>query len=117
MDAIRRAVRRLRGPLEAEVLQVEQALLAEGGGGGDGGGATAPRRLELYGTLLERWRAAGYLSEPVEHKKPRAASLGLDLVTQQDESYGRDVGCEVPPCLLQDGTAAQRRLSVEDTLA
>lgn len=107
-SALRRAARRLRGPIERDLLTVERKVLGEG----------ADRR-SLYSELLEKWRASGYLSEPVTCKAPRAANLGLDLVTQEDESYGRDVGCEVPLCLLQgpdDPPADLQSLSVQDTM-
>lgn len=114
--ALRRAARRMRGPIESDLLAAERTLVAEGVAGP---GATA-RRHQLYDGLLEKWRASGYLSEPLEYKKPRAATLGFDLVTQQDESYGRDVGCQVPLCVLETDAKSMERLgclSAEDTAA
>merc|ERR1712038_1073651 len=48
------------------------------------------------------------MSEPVERRKPRGRK-DVDLVTQMDESYGRDIGCEVPLCLLHEQEAVSAK--------
>lgn len=66
--------------------------------------------------LVAEWQEAGYFAEPLTVKRPREAFPGIDLISQVDESYGRDIGSEVPLCLLEDGHAV-RSLSPEDWMA
>jgi len=94
---LRRAARRMRGPIESELMAVEAAL----------GKTAAESRSQLYAKLVQAWREAGYFSEPVECKKPPHFFLGLDLVKQEDVSYGNDVGCEVALSLLRDEASAK----------
>lgn len=101
--ALRRAARRLRGPIERDLLLVEQTLQAEGAPAGKG---AESRRRQLYEELLATWRERGYLREPMVRKKPRSALDGIDIISQVDESYGRDCGCEVPLCLLETDQAS-----------
>ena len=75
----------------------------------------------------QEWTLRGYFKEPETVKRPREAFPGIDLITQVgfgprcasklwpfqvkrrskasffqvDESYGRDIGSEVPLCLLE----------------
>eukprot|EP00928_Gymnodinium_smaydae_P054036 TRINITY_DN37888_c0_g1_i1.p1 TRINITY_DN37888_c0_g1~~TRINITY_DN37888_c0_g1_i1.p1 ORF type:complete len:481 (-),score=51.42 TRINITY_DN37888_c0_g1_i1:66-1508(-) len=91
-----RAARRMRGPIERDLVAVERSVHA----------AETPTcspqalRTGFYRELLERWRGQGFLDEPEEAPPPRYRQ-GIDLVTQRDESYGRDIGCEAPLCILQ----------------
>ena len=105
LAALQRAARRLRGPIECEFMeakwQKEQMP--------DSSGA-------LLGDLMAKWRAAGYFSEPLTAKRPREAFPGIDLISQVDESYGRDIGSEVPLCLLEDGRTV-RSLGPKDWIS
>mmetsp|Transcript_79442 Transcript_79442/g.199645 ORF Transcript_79442/g.199645 Transcript_79442/m.199645 type:complete len:484 (-) Transcript_79442:80-1531(-) len=117
--SLRRAAQRLRGPIERDLLEVEASLLEEKSAAG-GGDLVSRRRKQLYEGLVAAWRQAGFLSEPEAYHRPRSALGGLDYVTQQDESYGRDVGCEVPLCLLRgeaDQPADPSSLTAVDHLA
>jgi len=98
--SLRRAAQRLRGPIERDLLEAEASLVEEKATAG-GGADVDRRRKQLYQGLVDSWREAGFLSEPEAYQKPRSALGGLDYITQTDESYGRDVGCEVPLCLLR----------------
>eukprot|EP00929_Paragymnodinium_shiwhaense_P036866 TRINITY_DN19714_c0_g1_i1.p1 TRINITY_DN19714_c0_g1~~TRINITY_DN19714_c0_g1_i1.p1 ORF type:complete len:494 (-),score=80.04 TRINITY_DN19714_c0_g1_i1:137-1618(-) len=98
MSALRRAAARFKGPIDRDLIRTEGALLEEGVGAA--GPAEDAARKAAYGKLVAKWRAAGYLSEPEGKARSRYVE-GLDMVTQQDESYGRDVGCEAPLCLLR----------------
>eukprot|EP00439_Symbiodinium_sp_Y106_P073893 s3505_g14.t1 len=91
--ALRLAARRLRGPIERDLMrcQLEERKLHQ-----------IQDVRALYARLVEEWRQAGFFREPLEAKRPRAANSGIDLVTQIDESYGRDIGSEVPLCLLAE---------------
>ncbi|CAE7397866.1 unnamed protein product [Symbiodinium natans] len=105
--ALRRAAQRLRGPIERDLMraQLEAEKLQD--------------KRHLYVQLVEEWRQAGFFQEPLEAKRPRAANVGIDLVTQIDESYGRDIGSEVPLCLLEekagsDPASVRRSLTPEE---
>lgn len=69
--------------------------------------------------LPRRWRSEGLDREPVEFRRPREPNTGVDYLSQQDESYGRDVGCQLPLCLLREkGSASDpSSLSPEVTAA
>merc|ERR1719188_1749016 len=97
MAALRRAAQRMRGPLERDVLAVER-ILEEGCLEGEAAASTC---AQLHRELVHKWRGLGYESEPPQRERPRDPMSGIDCVTQRDESYGRDVGCEVPLCLLR----------------
>lgn len=104
--ALRRAARRLRGPIEGDILGICSL----------GSQSQAQQRVE---ELVRSWSTAGYLEEPEEHLKP--AVTGVDFITQLDESYGRDVGCEVPLVRLAGTDGSQnvdlRSLSMGDHAA
>lgn len=107
--ALRRAASRLRGPIESDIVVVE-AKLREAGGD----------RVQAYRELADRWREAGYLDEPVVEKKPRwAAKQHVDMVTKFDESYGHDVGSNVPLLLLAppNGTTNMHSLPAQGHVA
>jgi len=108
-DALKRSARRVRGPLERDFIAVEHFLACTP--------AQEPvegRRQRLHRLLLDAWRRAGYCAEP-EHRTVPQLHMGVDLVTQQDESYGRDLGVEVPLCLFREsGDQEVCTLSVED---
>ncbi|CAE7260222.1 unnamed protein product, partial [Symbiodinium necroappetens] len=93
VEALRLAARRLRGPIERDLMrcQLEERKLQQ-----------IQDVRALYARFVEEWRQAGFFREPLEAKRPRAANSGIDLVTQIDESYGRDIGSEVPLCLLAE---------------
>lgn len=102
IPAVVRASQTMRGPLERDLMAAEQRIAA---GAGDRRGA--------YAELAEKWAAAGYLAEPTT-KRPKW-KIGLDCVTQVDESYGRDIGCHAPLCLLsEDAPEEFQCLGVED---
>lgn len=92
---LRRTARRLRGPIERDLMVSELQLRQEAG----------LQRASVYQALVKKWEAAGYFSEPVERTRPRPKFIGVDPVTQVDETYGRDIGCEVPLCLLGEKAA------------
>eukprot|EP00927_Polykrikos_kofoidii_P087094 TRINITY_DN9953_c0_g3_i1.p1 TRINITY_DN9953_c0_g3~~TRINITY_DN9953_c0_g3_i1.p1 ORF type:complete len:504 (-),score=98.24 TRINITY_DN9953_c0_g3_i1:245-1756(-) len=116
--ALRRAARRLRGPIERDLAAAERAAQLASDTNFE---AVSAARRRIYAGLVENWRAAGYFREPQEAREPRVKQ-GVDLVTQMDESYGRDLCCEVPLCLLREGDDREndeagnglRSLSVED---
>jgi len=95
LGALRRAAQRLRGPLERDVMNAERTIKAEGSAGDREG-----VRRSVYAKLVEGWREAGFLSEPI-HRENQKFAKGIDIVTQIDESYGRDLGVEVPLCMLR----------------
>jgi len=102
IPAAARAAQHMRGPLERDLMAVEQRIAA---GAGD-------RRAE-YSELAKKWAAAGYLEEPATQR--RKWKIGLDCVTQVDESYGRDIGSHAPLCLLsEDAPEDIQCLSVDD---
>ncbi|CAJ1401824.1 unnamed protein product [Effrenium voratum] len=103
IDALQRAARRLRGPIERDLMI---AKLKE----------AQDDAASIMERLLEDWKRAGYFDEPLTAQRPRPAFPGIDLVTQVDESYGRDIGSEVPLCLLKDtrDVSIPRTLSPED---
>jgi len=141
IESLRRTAKRLRGPVERDIAAAECLLLpsdaapaspkepddrdttpshraacalgpiADAVVGGEVG------RRQLYRSLVEKWRAAGYLDEPVERRKAAAEDLGLNFVTQEDESYGRDVGCEAPLFWLADDCEVGNGLSAADWAA
>lgn len=106
LAALRRAARRLRGPLERDVVAAELEV------------SRGAARGALYAGLVEAWRRAGYFAEP-EEKRQSSFKQGVDLVSQMDESYGRDLCCEVPLCLLREEKDGEppRCLGVEDWAA
>lgn len=91
VPALRRAARRMCGPIERDLMTAERAATTEG-----------VARASAYSRLVEKWRAAGCLSEPLERDTRRLWKIGVDSVSLVDDSYGRDVGCEVPLCLLRE---------------
>lgn len=132
VESLCRAAQRMRGPVERDLAAAECLLAGSSGGEevpsssldwaaralglwqpGQTSGAEPVPRQQLWAKLVEVWRTAGYLSEPVQTRRPRPSTgSGLNPATGEDESYGRDVGCEVPLCMLSDGRGADRhRLS------
>jgi len=64
------------------------------------------------------WMKAGYLAEPVQRRTAHLAKMGVDSISNIDESYGRDIGSEVPLCLLAEGSDAETcRLDAEEWAA
>ncbi|CAK9045862.1 Pentatricopeptide repeat-containing protein [Durusdinium trenchii] len=99
--ALQRAARRWRGPMERDLMRVQLGREST---------------VAVVQRLVAEWQEAGYFAEPLTVKRPREAFPGIDLISQVDESYGRDIGSEVPLCLLEDGHAV-RSLSPEDWMA
>lgn len=122
LDALRRAAQRLRGPIERDLAAVE-CLLASAQTPSSGASCSssaaraaaalgtsaealpvasaAEKRKQLYRDLVEAWRSAGYFAEPAERQLPRPSVWdGRNALTAEDETYGRDIGCEVPLCFL-----------------
>eukprot|EP00438_Fugacium_kawagutii_P015617 Skav212788 [mRNA] locus=scaffold159:415969:421050:- [translate_table: standard] len=95
--ALQRAARRFRGPIERDLMQAHSK---------DGA-------MSTMNQLIEQWKEAGFLSEPLKFKRPREANPGIDLITQVDESYGRDIGSEVPLCMIEANNPP-RTVSSED---
>jgi len=67
--------------------------------------STSELRTALYKGLVARWHASGSLDEQKQSQK-RERVLQPDVITQQNPLYGRDMGCEMPLCLLQPDNAA-----------
>lgn len=131
LEALRRAARRMRGPIERDLIAAE-ALLADRNDEdlSDSSLQRAARALgvdlpsHISGTqrevrsslcrkLIEKWHAAGYFSEPVKYRKPTPSNwIGPSPLTGEYEAYGRDIGCEVPLCMLSatESTSASNRL-------
>jgi len=101
LSAVFDAARRLRLPIERDLVNVERSL-ANGAEG-----SSVLRRQELYAALVAEWRATGGLDELASSILPKYRH-GIDIVTQRDESYGQNIGCEVPLCLLQSHEDAPR---------
>lgn len=130
LAALRRAARRLRGPLDRDLVAAE-CLLADAAGGSSSssvaraskgwaasqemGGSIAERRQRLYSDLVSRWRAAGFLGEPEDVARPQPSVWAkLNPVTAEDERYGRDVGTEVALCQLAESTDGIQSVRLAD---
>jgi len=96
LAALQRAARRLRGPIERDIVHAHLKMEQDG-------------TASVLNRLIEEWTRAGYFSEPEQAKRPREAFPGIDLISQVDESYGRDIGTEVPLCMLQEPNAGPSR--------
>lgn len=127
IDSLCRATRRMRGPVERELAAAECLLAGAAGGAEEIPPSSMERaaralqlelplaatgtelRRQLWAKLVEAWRGLGYFSEPVEFQKPRPSVWsGLNPVTSEDESYGRDVGSQVPVCMLESKADCHR---------
>jgi len=134
LDALRRAAQRLRGPIERDLAAVECLLSSQAEGSGASCSSSAARaaaalgtsaeaapaasaaekRKQLYRDLVEAWKSAGYFAEPAEHQRPRPSVWdGYNPLTAEDETYGRDIGCEVPLCFLSDQEASPELRSLQ----
>lgn len=102
-SALQRAARRLRGPIERDLMRAHLTMTKDG--------ATS-----VVNDLIEDWRQTGYFSEPLTAQRPREAFPGIDLISQVDESYGRDIGTEVPLCMLEASRPLQT-VSPQDWVA
>jgi len=114
--ALCRAARRMRGPIERDLVAAECLLEGSAGEvpassleraaralGLEVSAALALGRRQLFAKLVETWHAAGYFAEQVECKRPRPSNwVDRNPATGEDESYGRDVGSEVPLCMLRN---------------
>lgn len=133
VEALCRAARRMRGPVERDIAAAE-CLLAGGECLNRGsqtsssslhefarslqleipskpGDSSGDFRQQLWSRLVEAWTAAGYFSEPVEFERPTPSRwAGLNPVSGEDEAYGRDVGCQVPLCMLRNDREEQAEL-------
>jgi len=92
---LRLAASRLKGPFERDIAAAEYSLACEANH--DAG----HRRDELYSAVVAKWHAAGHLSAHAHRHGRELMRRGVDPVTHIDESYGRDLGCEVPLCMLR----------------
>jgi len=121
VQALRQAATRFMGPLERDLLVVEGILEAKGsnqpedlslaerlavrlGSAGaevlkisSSSGAAAEVRKQVYAAVLARWASDGYLATP-----PPKQSKILNPITLSEDSYGRDIGSELPCCRLRD---------------
>lgn len=121
VESLCRAAQRMRGPVERDLAAAE-CLLAGAAAGEQvptssveqfarslqldlplrPGSSSRDLAQQLWSKLVEAWKVAGYFSEPVEYERPTPSKwAGLNPVSGEDESYGRDVGCEVPLCMLR----------------
>mmetsp|Transcript_60494 Transcript_60494/g.128245 ORF Transcript_60494/g.128245 Transcript_60494/m.128245 type:complete len:486 (-) Transcript_60494:53-1510(-) len=94
--SLRRAAQRLRGPIEKDIVDIETKCQAARETGGDASSTCSA----LYREAVATWRQKGYFEEPQEFERPRSVGE-LNIITQEDESYGRDIGCPLPLLLTR----------------